>query len=45
MASPEHRNNILGGWTYGAVWTEPDAPRPGLQHNGVTVVQHFGRRG
>jgi uncharacterized protein YkwD len=45
MASPEHRENILGRWTYGAVWTQQDAPRPGLQRNGVTVVQHFGRRG
>jgi uncharacterized protein YkwD len=44
MASAEHRNNILGAWTYGAVWTQGDAPRPGLQRNGVTVVQHFGRR-
>jgi uncharacterized protein YkwD len=45
MASAEHRRNILGPWTYGAVWTQGDAPRPGLQRNGVTVVQHFGRRG
>jgi uncharacterized protein YkwD len=45
MASAEHRKNILGRWTYGAVWTQADAPRPGLQRNGVTVVQHFGRRG
>jgi uncharacterized protein YkwD len=44
MASAEHRKNILGPWTYGAVWTQGDAPQPGLQRNGVTVVQHFGRR-
>jgi uncharacterized protein YkwD len=44
MASAEHRKNILGAWTYGAVWTQRDAPQPGLQRNGVTVVQHFGRR-
>jgi hypothetical protein len=34
MASAEHRKNILGRWTYGAVWTQADAPRPGLQRNG-----------
>jgi uncharacterized protein YkwD len=45
MASAEHRGNLLGPWQYGAVWTEQDAPRPGLQRDGVTVVQHFGRRG
>jgi uncharacterized protein YkwD len=45
MASKTHRENILGQWTYSAVWSQPDAPRPGLQRNGVTVVQQFGRRG
>jgi uncharacterized protein YkwD len=45
MASPEHRDNILGPWQYGAVWSQRDAPRRGLQRSGVTVVQHFGRRG
>jgi uncharacterized protein YkwD len=45
MASPKHREIILGSWQYGAVWTENDAPQAGLQRDGVTVVQHFGRRG
>jgi uncharacterized protein YkwD len=45
MASPEHRRNILGAWTYGAVWTQRDAPAPGHQPGSVIVVQHFGRRG
>ncbi|MEA2179945.1 MAG: hypothetical protein QOG77_3242 [Solirubrobacteraceae bacterium] len=45
MASPEHRANILGTWRYSAVWTQRDAPSPGLQPNSVIVVQHFGRRG
>ena len=45
MASPEHRANILGTWRYGAVWTQRDSPRPGMQLNSVIVVQHFGRRG
>ena len=44
MASPEHRRNILGSWQYGAVWTQRDAPKPGLQRDSVTVVQHFGSR-
>jgi uncharacterized protein YkwD len=44
MASAEHRENILGTWRYGAVWTQRDSPRPGMQPNSVIVVQHFGRR-
>ncbi|MEA2178463.1 MAG: hypothetical protein QOG77_1760 [Solirubrobacteraceae bacterium] len=44
MASPEHRENILGSWQYGAVWTQQDAPKPGVQRDSVTVVQHFGSR-
>jgi uncharacterized protein YkwD len=43
MGSPGHRANILGNWTYGAVWSARDAPLPGKQKDGVTVVQHFGR--
>jgi uncharacterized protein YkwD len=45
MASPQHRENILGRWQYGAVWSQQDAPRRGRQRDGVKVVQHFGRRG
>jgi uncharacterized protein YkwD len=45
MDSEEHRRNILGGWQYGAVWTQRDSPKPGEQPNSVIVVQHFGRRG
>jgi uncharacterized protein YkwD len=45
MASAEHRENILGQWQYGAVWTQRDSPKPGQQPNSVIVVQHFGRRG
>ena len=44
MASPEHRANILGTWDYGAVWTQRDSPKPGMQPNSAIVVQHFGRR-
>lgn len=43
MRSPAHRATILGNWRYGAVATIADAPMPGLQTSGVTVVQHFGR--
>ena len=43
MRSPAHRATILGNWRYGAVATMADAPMPGLQTSGVTVVQHFGR--
>jgi len=43
MASPGHRANILRAkWQYGAVWSSPDAPLPGKQGDGVTVVHHFG---
>ena len=45
MASPRHREVILGGWQYQAVWTQRDSPRPGEQPNSVIVVQHVGRRG
>ena len=44
MASPEHRANILGTWTYSAVWSQRDSPEPGQQPNSVICVQHFGRR-
>jgi uncharacterized protein YkwD len=44
MRSPRHRRIILGDWQYGAVWTVRDAPKPGLQRDSATVVQHFGRR-
>jgi uncharacterized protein YkwD len=44
MASPEHRANILGTWTYSAVWSQRDSPAPGQQPNSVICVQHFGRR-
>ena len=43
MRSPPHRATILGHWRYGAVATVADAPMPGRQTSGVTVVQHFGR--
>ena len=45
MASPRHREIILGTWQYQAVWTQRDSPRPGQQPNSVIVVQHVGRRG
>ena len=44
MRSRRHRAIILGDWQYTAVWTERDAPAPGLQRDSATVVQHFGRR-
>ena len=44
MASPRHREVILGNWQYQAVWTQRDSPRPGQQPNSVIVVQHVGRR-
>lgn len=43
MSSAPHRATILGTWRYGAVATIADAPMPGRQTSGVTVVQHFGR--
>ena len=43
MRSPAHRATILGHWRYAAVATVADAPMPGRQTSGVTVVQHFGR--
>ena len=43
MRSPTHRAVLLGAWRYGAVISRPDAPMPGRQTAGVTVVQHFGR--
>lgn len=44
MSSPRHRANILRReWQYHAVWSSPDAPQPGRQRDGVTVVYHFGR--
>lgn len=43
MRSPTHRALLLGTWRYGAVISIPDAPLPGRQTSGVTVVQHFGR--
>ena len=43
MGSPKHRAVLLGAWRYGAVISIPDAPMPGRQTSGVTVVQHFGR--
>jgi len=43
MGSSGHRANILRStWQYGAVWSSPDAPEPGRQSDGVTVVHHFG---
>jgi uncharacterized protein YkwD len=44
MASPRHREIILGPWQYQAIWTQRDSPRPGQQPNSVIVVQHVGRR-
>ena len=44
MRSPGHRANIMRNWQYGAVWSSPDTPAPGRQREGVTVVQHFGRK-
>ena len=43
MRSQGHRDNILRNWQYAAVWSSPDAPDPGRQRDGVTVVHHFGR--
>ena len=43
MSSPPHRATLLGHWRYGAVASIADAPMPGRQTSGVTVVQHFGR--
>ena len=43
LRSPQHRAVLLGAWRYGAVVSERDAPMPGHQTAGVTVVQHFGR--
>ncbi len=43
MRSPSHRATLLGHWRYGAVASIADAPMPGRQTSGVTVVQHFGR--
>ena len=43
MRSPTHRAVLLGAWRYGSVVSLPDAPMPGRQTSGVTVVQHFGR--
>lgn len=43
MGSDGHRTNILDGrWRYAGVWSSPDAPEPGKQADGVTVVYHFG---
>jgi uncharacterized protein YkwD len=44
MASPQHRALVLGDWAHGAAWSVHDAPKPGTQADGVTVVQHFGWR-
>lgn len=45
MASPQHRALLLGDdWLHGAVWSINDAPRPGKQADGVTVVHHLGWR-
>ncbi len=41
--SAQHRATLLGAWRYTAVATIADAPLPGRQTSGVTVVQHFGR--
>ena len=43
MQSPPHRATVLGAWRYGTVVSKRDAPMPGRQTSGVTVVQHFGR--
>lgn len=43
MRSPAHRAVLLGTWRYAAVISTRDAPMPGRQTSGVTVVQHFGR--
>ena len=43
MRSPSHRATLLGAWRYTAVTSMRDAPMPGRQTSGVTVVQHFGR--
>jgi uncharacterized protein YkwD len=45
MDSPEHRALLLGHWEHGAVWSVHDAPAPGAQADGVTVVHEFGWRG
>jgi hypothetical protein len=44
MASPQHRALVLGDWQHGAAWSVDDAPQPGEQPDGVTVVHHFGWR-
>ena len=43
MHSPPHRATLLGAWRYGTVVSKRDAPMPGRQTSGVTVVQQFGR--
>lgn len=43
MQSSPHRATLLGTWRYGSVVSKRDAPMPGRQTSGVTVVQHFGR--
>ena len=43
MRSQSHRATLLGAWRYTAVVSMRDAPMPGHQTSGVTVVQHFGR--
>jgi uncharacterized protein YkwD len=43
MQSPPHRATILGNWRYTGVATIADAPLPGRQRSGVTVVEDFGR--
>jgi uncharacterized protein YkwD len=45
MASPHHRALVLGQWKHRGVWSVADAPLPGSQPDGVTVVFHFGWRG
>jgi uncharacterized protein YkwD len=45
MASPAHRDNVLGRWRYWAVFSRRGAPRDARRRDAVTVVQHFGRRG
>jgi uncharacterized protein YkwD len=45
MASPKHRAVVLGeDFRHGSVWSVADAPQPGKQADGVTVVHHFGWR-